>query len=215
MKIRAFFFDLDGTIIRNIDSVKYLCMLNDGLEQLKKIESLEDNNMVSWIEADYLKAELIKGISLKDANDKFDDNIELIKNLEPVLTFLKDKGLKLVLITAGPIQVANKLGTKYGFDGIYGSQYEVKDNKFTGKILTHLGSKGKVNGLNDFCEKYGIRPDQCAAIGDSDSDIDIFENCSKSIAINYTDELKGKASDYIITDDLFDIIDIIEPWLTE
>ena len=150
MKIKALFFDLDGTIIRNIDSVKYLCTLNDSLDKFEKIECLENDNRVSWIEADYLKAELIRGLNLKDANDKFNDKIEPIRNLEPVLIYLKEKGLKSVLITAGPIQVANILGTKFGFDGIYGSLYEVKDRKFTGNISTHLGSKGKVNCLNDF-----------------------------------------------------------------
>jgi phosphoserine phosphatase len=205
MKIKALFFDLDGTIIRNIDSVKYLCMLNDSLDKFEKIECLEDDKRVSWIEADYLKAKLIKGLSLKDANDKFNDKIEPIQNLEPVLIYLKEKGLKLVLITAGPIQVANIFGTNFGFDGIYGSLYEVKDRKFTGNISIHLGSKAK----------NGIGPDQCAAIGDSESDIDIFKKCNKSIAINYSDALKGKASEYIITDDLRDIIDIIESWFAE
>ncbi|MBU8934348.1 MAG: HAD-IB family phosphatase [candidate division Zixibacteria bacterium] len=215
MKIKAVFFDLDGTIIRNTDSVRYLCIQNDRLSEFEKIECLEDDNNIPWIEADYLKAELIKGLSFRDADDKFDDNIELIQNLEMVLTYLKEKGVKSVLITAGPIQVANILGTKFDFDGIYGSQYELKDQKFTGKILSHLGSKGKVNGLNDFCANNSICLNQCVAIGDSESDIDIFKKCSKSIAINYSDALKGKASDYIITDDLSDIIDIIESWLAE
>ena len=207
------FFDLDGTIIRNMDSVKYLCSLNNSLDKLKKIEFLEDNHKVSWIEADYLKAELIKGLSLKDVSDKFDEKIELIRNLESVLTCLNEKGLKSVLITAGPIRVANIIAVKFGFDAVYGSLYEVKDGKFTGHISTHLGSKGKVNCLNDFCMRRGISSDQCAAIGDSGSDIDIFERCSKSIAINCSDELKGRASEYIITDDLLDIIEIIESWL--
>lgn len=215
MKIKAIFFDLDGTIIRNTDSVKYPCVINDRSDDFEKIECLETDNRVSWIEADYLKAELIKGLNLKNVKANLDDNVEFIENLEPVLKYLRAKGLKSVLITAGPIQVANIIGTKFGFDGIYGSLYEVKDNKFTGKISIHLGSKGKVNCLNEFCAKNGIRPDQCVAIGDSGSDIGIFENCNKSIAINYSDALKGKASEYINTEDLSDIIDIIESWLTD
>ena len=69
--------------------------------------------------------------------------------------------------------------------------------------------------LNDFCAKNNFRMDHCIAIGNSGSDIDVFNNCSKSIAINYSDALIGKASEYINTDDLSDIIDIINSWLIE
>ena len=213
MNIKAAFFDLDGTIIRNIDSVRFLCKINNCIDELEKIEDLEDDHIISWIEADYLKAELVRGLDLIDMADKFDDNIEIIQNLELVLKYLKENEIKSVLITAGPIQVANILGTKFGFDFIYGSQYEVKEQKFTGKIIFHLGSEGKVKYLNEFCRNNSIRLDQCIAIGDSDSDIDIFKYCGKSIAINYSDALKGKASEYMTTDDLAEIIDIIGSWL--
>ena len=57
MKIKTAVFDLDGTLITNIDSVKYLCMLNDSLDEADKIECLEDDNSISWIEPDYREAE--------------------------------------------------------------------------------------------------------------------------------------------------------------
>lgn len=215
MKIKAVFFDMDGTIIRNIDSVRYLCTINKSLDELEKIERLEDNRSISWIEADYLKSELIKGLALRDVKDQFNDNIELIRNLDLVLAYLREKNIKSVLVTSGPIQVADILGAKFGFEEIYGSLYETKERKFTGKILSHLGSKGKVQSLNEFCVKYNIRPEQCVAVGNSESDIDIFKECGRSIAINYSEELKGKASAYIMTGDLLNIIAIFESWIKE
>jgi phosphoserine phosphatase len=215
MKIKAVFFDMDGTIIRNIDSVRYLCTIKDGLEEHEKIERLEAGNSISWIEADYLKAKLIKGLDLRDVEDQFNDNIELIQNLDLVLAYLREKDIKSVLVTSGPVQVADILGAKFGFDGIYGSSYEVIEQKFTGKILSHLGSKGKVQSLNEYCAKNDIHPEQCVAVGNSESDIDIFKECGRSIAINYSDELKRKASAYVMTDDLSDILDILESWIDE
>jgi phosphoserine phosphatase len=213
MKIKAVCFDMDGTLIRNTNSVRYLCMLNNKLEELEKIEYLEESQSISWIEADHLKAELITGLDLKDVEEKFKGNVVLIQNIEQVLTYLREKGIKSVLITAGPVQVVNILVVKFGFNDVYGSLYEVIDQKFTGRITTHLNNNTKLDCLNDFCVKNNISPDQCVAVGDSESDIDIFKKCGKSIAINFTDALKGKASEYIITDDLSDIIDVIELWL--
>jgi phosphoserine phosphatase len=215
MNIKAVCFDMDGTLIRNTDSVKYLCTLNNCLEELERIEYRKNEGGNSWIEKDYLKAELIVGLELKDVEDKFADNIELIQNIAQVLAFLRERLIKSVLITAGPIQVANIVGKMFSFDGVYGSTYEVINNKFTGRITTHLGNHGKLKCLEKFCMKNDLILKNCLAIGDSESDIAIFRKCGKSIAINYSDSLDGKASEHIITDDLSDVINVIESWLAE
>ncbi|MFH1372581.1 MAG: HAD-IB family phosphatase [bacterium] len=215
MKISAVCFDMDGTLIRNTDSVKYLCTLSNRLEEFERIECREDERSITWIEGDYLKAELVAGLGLSDVEDKFADKIELIHGIAQVLEFLRARRIKSVLITAGPIQVASIIGKMFSFDGVYGSTYEVVDSRFTGRITTHLGNHGKLTCLGDFCLKSGLVLENCVAIGDSSSDIAVFRKCGKSIAINYSDSLKGKGSEHIITEDLSDVIDIIDSWLGE
>lgn len=215
MKIEAVCFDMDGTLIRNTDSVRYLCMLNNKSEELEKIERRQDDGSISWIECDYLKAKLIKGLELAVVRDEFKNHIRLVENIEQVLQFLKGKRILSVLMTAGPAQVADILGKKFGFDYVYGSEYEVINDKFTGKITSHLGEEGKLSCLKALCMNNGISLDDCVAIGDSESDIAIFENCGRSIAINYSDALKGGASEYIITDNLADVVTVLEAWLSE
>jgi len=95
---------------------------------------------------------------------------------------------------------------KYDFEKVYGSQWEVSDGCFTGKILNHLGEEEKLNCLKSFCQNNDINPNNCVAIGDSTSDIEIFKFVGKSIAINFSKALSGKASAYIKTEDLKDII---------
>ena len=215
MKIEVVCFDMDGTLIRNTDSVRYLCTLNKRLEELERIECREEGGTISWIEADYLKAALASGLDLTEVEDRFMREVRFIENIDHVLQYLKAKQIKPVLVTAGPIQVADVLGRAFGFDAVYGSQYELMNHKFTGRIAEHLGKEGKLKCLKDFCAKSNFSIDHCVAIGDSESDIDIFKKCGKSIAINYTDALEGEASAYITTDDLSDIIGILESWLAE
>ncbi|MCP4566559.1 MAG: HAD-IB family phosphatase [FCB group bacterium] len=215
MKIDAVSFDMDGTLIRNTDSVRYLCMLNNNLDELERIHRREDDKNISWIEADYLKAKLIKGLDVAEVKNNFVKSIRLIKNIDRVLLHLREQQIESVLITSGPTQIVDILGEKFGFDAVYGSEYEVLNNKFTGRILTHLGSAGKLDCLKEYCTKSGINLKRCVAIGDSESDIAVFKECGKSIAINYSDALRGMASEYIITDDLFDIAGILKSWLAE
>ncbi len=215
MKIESLCFDMDGTLIRNTDSVRYLCELNGNLVALEEIEAMENSGEVSWIEADHLKAKLIEGLELAKVESEFARCIDLIHNIDSVLAYLKARRIHAVLITAGPTQVANVLGTRFGFDEVYGSRYEVKDAKFTGRITHHLGSSGKLNCLRDSCTKNGIALDHCVAIGDSESDLEVFKACGRSIAINYTAAAKQAATESTITEDLSDILVILEAWLLE
>ncbi len=41
-------FDLDDTIVREIDSVSLLCMLNDKMDEHAKIDALEKNGTLNW-----------------------------------------------------------------------------------------------------------------------------------------------------------------------
>lgn len=93
--------------------------------------------------------------------------------------------------------------------------WEVKNGKFTGRILTHPGNIGKRNVVEEFCGKYGVGRGNWAAIGDSEPDNDLFEMCAKSIAINYSSALEGRASNYFMTEDLSEIINVLCDWILE
>ncbi|MCP4634270.1 MAG: haloacid dehalogenase, partial [candidate division Zixibacteria bacterium] len=101
MKIDAVCFDMDGTLIRNTNSVRYLCMLAGKKKEFDEIECLEDDGSVTWIEGDFLKAKLIKGLDIAELEKNFDNYIRLIRNLDMVMRYLKDRNIKSVLITAG------------------------------------------------------------------------------------------------------------------
>jgi phosphoserine phosphatase len=215
MKIKSVCFDMDGTLIRNTNSVRYLCELNGHLDALEEIEELEDKGKISWVEADHLKAPLIEGLALASVETEFGRRIELIQNIERVLAYLKARRMSSVLITAGPIQVANVLATGFDFDAVYGSEYEVKGKRFTGRMTNHLGNDGTLRCLRAFGEEHRIPLEHCVAIGDSESDIEVFKACGRSIAINYSDAAAEAASACIITEDIADILDVLESWLAE
>lgn len=208
-RFKAIYFDMDGTLIRNTNSVQYICTLNGRYDDLMKIEEMEDNKQITWVEADYLKSKLMQGLRKAEIKENFSREISVISGLSECLAWIKENGMKSVLITAGPIDVAYALVERFAFDAAYGSEYEVVDGIFSGKILKHLDGKGKLDGLIDFCQKNGISLDECIAIGDSASDIEVFEKCGKRIALNYSETLINKADEYVITENIIDLIDFI------
>lgn len=134
-KYKVVCFDMDGTLITNTNSVEFLCLLNNKGDEIQEIERKEENDIISWIEADYIKAQLFKGLEVNKVEEEFNNYIQIIEDLALVLEELKVHDFKTILVTAGPMQVAEVLNNMYGFDKIYGSIYEIKDGSFTGNII--------------------------------------------------------------------------------
>lgn len=208
-KTKLVCFDLDDTLTRDIHSVMYLCILNGNLEQLLEIEKREANGEFHWIEADYYKAKLIKGLSEAKVYEEINNILKPLKNISAVMKVLHQNNIKSIVVTAGPKQVARAAKEEWTLDGYYGSDYEVVNGIFTGKILKHIGDTGKIGCLKDYCGKHNISHDECIAVGDGITDIPLFEYCKTSIAINYAPSVVGKATYYIKTNDLYDIMQYI------
>lgn len=205
-EIKLACFDLDHTLINGVHSVLFPCLINGKYREARLIDEKEEKGLMNWIDADFERAKLIQGLNVACLKENFDMILTPIRNIKRTISELQGKGIKCILITAGPVQVAKVAAEKWGFDGYYGSLYEEKNGTFTGKIIKHTGDEGKLSCLIEYCNKYSIMPEECVAIGDGSTDIPIFAYCGKSIAINYSDSMIGKAKYYLKTDDISDLL---------
>ena len=202
-------FDLDDTLIRDIHSVMLLCILNDKEQEHAYIQAQEEKGTFDYIAADYLRAKLVEGLNENLIAEKFLNIIKPLKDIAETVNALHSAEIKSIVITVGPKQVAKAVCDVWGFDGYYGSDYEVVDGRFTGVIKKHIGDIGKVEYLKEYCAYAGISPDECVAVGDGSTDIPLFEYCGKSIAINAAPIVAQKATVSVFTDNLGDILPFI------
>ncbi len=202
-------FDLDDTLIREIHSVMLPCILNGKEKEHSFIQEQEEKGMINYISADYLRAELLLGLEEHKIAQYFLEIVKPLKNIKDVVEALHEENIRCIVITVGPKQVAKVVCNIWGFDDYYGSDYEVIEGEFTGKILNYIGAEQKISCLQHFCENNSIKPEECIAVGDGSTDIPLFEYCGKSIAINSSPEVKKSAIYAVDTDDLADILKYI------
>lgn len=202
-------FDLDDTLIREIHSVMLPCILNGKEKEHFFIQEQEEKGVISYVSADYLRAELLSGLEESKIAQYFLEIARPLKNIRNVIDTLHEHNIKSIVITVGPKQVAKVVYNMWGFDGYYGSDYEVVNGVFTGKILNYVRAEQKVECLRDFCKNNNIRPEECIAVGDGSTDIPVFKYCGKSIAINSSPKVKKSATYTVDTDDLTDILQYI------
>ena len=209
MTTKTVCFDLDDTLIREIHSVMLPCILNGKEKEHSVIQEKEETGELDYITADRLRAELFLGLDEAVIAERFLEVAKPLKNISETINTLHSYGIKCLLITVGPLQVAKVVASIYGFDQYYGSDYEVVCGKFTGKIVKYIEAENKVNCLKDFCRINNIAACDCIAVGDGSTDIPVFKYCGKSIAINASDKVKSKSTYSVDTDNLLDILSYI------
>lgn len=202
-------FDLDDTLIREIHSVMLPCILNGKEKEHASIQEQEEKGLIDYITADHLRAELFSGLKEHKIAESFLDIAKPLKNIKSSVEALHKHNIKCIVITVGPKQVAKVVCNIWGFDGYYGSNYEVINGIFTGKILNYIEAEHKISCLMHFCEKNSINPEACIAVGDGSTDIPIFKYCGNSIAINSSEKVRENATYAVDTDDLTDILKYI------
>ncbi|KAB3530926.1 HAD-IB family phosphatase [Alkaliphilus pronyensis] len=208
-RVKLVCFDLDDTLIREIHSVMLPCILNGKEKEHSFIQEQEEKGVINYISADYLRAELLLGLEENNIAKNFLKIAKPLRNIRNVVDALHNHKIKCIVITVGPKQVAKVVCDIWGFDGYYGSDYEVVDGVFTGKILKYIGAEQKIDCLIDYCNNSKIRPEECIAVGDGSIDIPVFKYCAKSIAINSYPKVRKSATYAIETDDLTDILKYI------
>ena len=202
-------FDLDDTLIREIHSVMLPCILNGKEKEHSFIQEQEENGLIDYKSADYLRVKLLLGLEERKITQSFLEIAKPLKNIKNVIEALHEQNIKCIVITVGPRQVAKVVCDIWGFDDYYGSNYEVVDGVFTGKILNYIGAEQKIECLQDFCKKNNIKPNECIAVGDGSTDIPVFQYCGRSIAINSSPKVQKSAIYAVDTDDLTDILKYI------
>ncbi|MCL2883870.1 MAG: HAD family phosphatase [Oscillospiraceae bacterium] len=207
--IKLVCFDLDDTLIIGVHSVMFPCILNGKEKEHAVIQQREDEGALDYIEADYLRAKLLRGLPERLIEEKFAEYITPLAHVTTVMDVLKSKGIRTLIITVGPEQVARIAQKRWGMDTAFGSEYKTADGIFTGEIVSHLGTVGKQTVLQKYYEEHGIKREECAAVGDGSTDIPLFEYCGRSVALNGSAAVAEKATYTVKTDDLMDILPYI------
>lgn len=187
METKAVIFDIDGTLTKEI-SWSYLAVkLEASPEEDLEIYHKHRAGKLTDAEADarILKMWTARGpVSKKRFIEVFDsiplrpEAFELIKNL-------KQKGKIICLITGSMDLYAQMIAKKFGVEHYFWNAdlfWDAENNILNFNYTADQGSK-KLKQLKKFCQDQNLALEECAVIGDSENDIEIFKATKKGIAV--------------------------------
>jgi phosphoserine phosphatase len=204
-------FDLDGTLVRGTSVSQHLADRFGRSEQMAELERRYAAGEISNSVVAEETASSYRGIPLEKVVTHLSD-IPCIKGIDATLAALGERQIESLLCTVTWSLAAEEFRRRHGFVAASGTEIELDlDGVPTGEVKRHFDEWDKLDFVRSYCETGGIDLAACIAVGDSRSDIPLFEAVGFSIALNATPQAREAATVAIDTETLTDVLEVI-PW---
>jgi phosphoserine phosphatase len=197
--------DLDGMLIPRTTISMFLASRFGQAELLRDLEARFLAHEISNREIAQLSAPAYRGCSLDEIASLL-GGIPVVRGIETFVSRLKARNTSVVLCTITWSFAARIFQQRYGFDACCGTEMGEADGYLTGVIGRHCNEFDKLAFATAYCATHGVPMDRCAAIGDSRSDIPLFQHVGLAVAFNGTSEGRAAAHVSVDSDDICDVL---------
>lgn len=187
--------DMDGTLVSGTTALTHL---STWLGHEPLVEGLEDKlarGLISDREVAEMYALSYQGVALADAADAM-SRIASIEDIAAGVAMLRRRSVEAFIATVSWSFAARALADTWGFSQVCGADLELDEvsGRFTGRVARHFRPDDKAAYVKQHCQRAGIGMDQVVAIGDSRSDLPLFEAVGFSVALNATQDARAAAT---------------------
>ena len=199
-KLELVIFDMDGVLTDIYSSWKYVHDYFNSSNE-KSVEAYLKGRIddMEFIKRD---ADLWKENGKPIKKDKLVEilkDVPLMNGAKKCISFLKEKGIKTAIVSAGLDVLAERVGKELRIDNICSNGIRVdKQGYLTNKGILNVKLMYKNEAINSLAKSLKICLKRIAAVGNSCFDISMFEVCGVGIAFNPNDECTKKYADYSI-----------------
>jgi phosphoserine phosphatase len=177
-------FDLDGTLTRERSVWEYVH------KKLGKWYGFAENYQkqflageISYDEFCERDAQVWKGMKEEELI-KIAKTVPFYGGVDDLIKYLKNKGLRLALVSSGLSILSNWVHQRYGFDYSISNDLLHEDGILTGKVKIQVYYDQKAKWVKTILKQFGVKPEESIAIGDSAGDLEMFRVAGFSIAFN-------------------------------
>lgn len=201
-------FDMDGTLIKGTTSNLFFSKLLDvedeviQLEKELKAGKIDSNIFMVSV------SEIMDKLTVNYVKENF-HLLPIIDGISKTVKTLKEVGIIPIIVTTSNILFAECFKEKYGFNAVYGTVHEISEDGKIGIGKTVCSSKHKIEHVQNIVESLGGSMNDVFAVGDSFSDVPLFEKVGCSVAFNYDETLDGKADLYVRSNTIYSVIERI------
>lgn len=179
-------FDLDGTLKQARDPYVYLHERLGKQEQAQAFFAQGMSGQLPYEEWLRLDAELWRGTPRSVLEQLFREDPYIPGAQETVLA-LRAHGVRVAILSSGLLLHAQQVAAELDIDLVYGNELlfagDPADPVVSGAVRAHLPLQEKGPLLEHLQATLEVLPAECLAVGDSRTDIPLFERAAVSVAI--------------------------------
>jgi len=183
-KFKLAIFDLDGTLTQERSIWEYIHkQLGKWYGFAEEYQNQFLAGSISYERFCELDAQVWKGMKVEELSEIV-KTVPFHRGVDELINHLKNKNLKLAMVSSGLSLLSNWVHQKYGFDYSVSNDLLHEDGILTGKVKIRVYYDKKGGWVEKILKQFGVKPEEMIAIGDSKGDIDMFQMVGFSIAFN-------------------------------
>lgn len=200
-------FDLDGTLTQERSIWEYIHVrLGKWHGFAEEYQRQFLAGKISYEEFCLRDAEVWKGMTM-EAMMEIVRTVPFHSGAEELISYLKQRGLKLAMVSSGLSLLSDWVHQRFGFDYSVSNDLLYEENVLNGRVRIRVHYDKKAEWVERILLQFDVRPEEAIAIGDSHGDIDMFQMVGFSIAFNSScSDLDQIASICVRSQNLTDII---------
>jgi phosphoserine phosphatase len=197
MPLRLAIFDLDGTLKQVQDPYVYLHKQLGTWEAAQAFTDKGLSGKLSYAEWLRLDVSLWKGIEQTVVESIFRQSPYLPGARETVAD-LKRASVWVAVVSTGLRIHAEQVQSDLGVDTIVANEILFEDGRVSGEVLARVPEGGKGPIVAQLQGEFGVTEDECLAVGDGSSDVDMFDRVRVAIAVTPSSERVRTAASLVL-----------------
>jgi len=174
--------DMDSTLI-SIECIDEIADFMNLKPQVAEITEAAMRGEIDFETSLRKRVSLLKGLDVSVLERVYDERLQLNPGAEIMVATLKQKGIKLALVSGGFTFFTDRLKQRLGLDYTQANLLAEKDGKLTGEVDGDIcGAQTKADFLLECCKQLDITTAQTLAVGDGANDLLMMEPAGLSVA---------------------------------
>jgi len=195
LNYKLIFFDLDGTLIKCKSSWELVHEHFGTLDKAKK--ALEEYRVRKISYQEFMVKDISSWMKKKKKRIHIKEIEEILKDYElntgakDVVSELKRRGLKVIIVTAGINLLAERVGKQLNVDAVLSNRIEIdNDGYLVGRGIEGVDPYKKDELLKEVSMKEGIPLEKTVAVGDTIYDLNMLKTAGLGLYFNNTENVE-------------------------
>jgi phosphoserine phosphatase len=191
-------FDMDSTLI----TIECIDEIADYIGKKTEVAAITEAAMRGEI-SDYQESlrrrvALLKGLPVSALQRVYDERLMLTEGAQSLINYLKDQGIKTLLVSGGFTFFADRLKDRLGLDFARSNELEIHNGKLTGHLVGPIvDAEVKRQMVLQTSTDIGCSPQQSIAVGDGANDLKMMSVAGLSLAYKAKPVVQQQAADVI------------------